>query len=152
MNCNNCRGEVDVNATYCPHCGTKIQNNDVNYGELTSSVPKASGSKKVWDIFALVGFGIGIGSLGGFALGLLLGFGNPFSGFSINILGCTAGVYGIVFSALGKKSIVNRSKARLGLVMSIIGTIIGFIIAVVWVVVDPYAFSDYISYYVRFII
>ena len=65
-----------------------------------------------WKAFAIAGFASGI-----VALAL----------FFIPYLGIGIGINGIVLSALGKRSVINRGKATAGLVMSIIATVISFI-------------------------
>ncbi len=70
----------------------------------------------VWKVFAILGLIFGI-------IGLALCW-VP----AVNIFTTALAIFGIVFSAMGKKS--RSGAATAGLVLSIIGTVLGFILAV----------------------
>ncbi len=69
-----------------------------------------------WKVFAIIGFVVGIVSL--------VFFWCPFECFYI-------APFGIVFSALGKKSPSRLGKAKTGLILSIIAAIVNFIFTIV---------------------
>lgn len=101
MKCPFCNEEVHDNINYCIYCGNKV----INIKE--KHVPKC------FDIFAILGFWIGIVTL---SLSLFFGVGLFFAD------------KGIVFSALGKKSIKHNKKANAGLVTSIISIVVNYIL------------------------
>ena len=110
MKCNVCGLENVEEAKFCAGCGAKLLE------EVTPEVVKQQEEPhvpKCFDIFAKLGFGLGLGGL----------IGCIFIG-----LGYIVAAPGIVFSILGKRSIKFRDKANKGLVLSIIGTVVGFII------------------------
>ena len=117
MKCNVCGKENIDEAKYCSGCGNEL------VAEVTGEVveePQTPHVPKCFDVFAKLGFGLGLGGLIGC---LLIG------------LGYIAAIPGIVFSALGKRSIEYHGKARAGLVLSIIGTILGLVIYFVFFIV-----------------
>ena len=74
-------------------------------------------------LFGKIGFGLGIATI---AMCLLPIF---------SIISLETGVAGIVFSCLGKKDPSLAKKTKLGFVLSLVGTIVGFIMFIVWEVV-----------------
>lgn len=106
MKCSNCNIEFDDDLKYCCHCGRELKQ------EITVA--------KCFDVFAKLGFSLGIVSL---CLFLCFGIGILFAD------------HAIVFSALGKKSIENRKRANAGLIISIISFVINLIIFIMFVVV-----------------
>ena len=110
---------------YCKHCGAKISDDSLfclNCGEPQGDIKKEEviivdkpTENKAWGIFARMGYWFGVGSL---IACLFFGIGG------------ITGIYGIVFSALGKRSKIYREKADYGLVLNIIATIIGWILLV----------------------
>lgn len=114
MKCNVCGLENAEEAKFCAGCGAKLLE------EVTPEVVKQQEEPhvpKCFDIFAKLGFGLGLGGL----------IGCIFIG-----LGYIVAAPGIVFSILGKRSIKCRDKANKGLVLSIIGTVVGFIIYILF--------------------
>lgn len=101
MKCSNCNNEVYENLNYCTKCGNKINN------EQEKKIPRC------FDVFAKLGFGIGLASL---ISCIFFGFGIFFA------------EHGIVFSALGKKSIKRKKMANVGLTISIISLILNVVI------------------------
>ena len=110
MKCNVCGKENIDEAKYCSGCGNELIEDVV--GEVVGE-PETPHVPKCFDVFAKLGFGLGLGGLLGC---LLIG------------LGYVVAIPGIVFSALGRRSITYHDKAKKGLVLSIIGTVLGIII------------------------
>ena len=106
MQCDYCGARVDATATRCPDCGELIKKDEVEI--------KKEKHQKVWDVFAKLGFILGIIS---FALSFL-----SFLGYAVSL-----GVVPIVFSALGFKSLKNKDKAKRGLGFSIASLAITFV-------------------------
>lgn len=97
--CRECGKETNAKEVYCNHCGAKA--ND----------PNALTNEKV-EQKATVGFILGLCSLIAWII--------PLIGYPVTIVG-------IVFSAGGRKAINNRIKARVGLILSILGLIASLI-------------------------
>lgn len=133
MFCRRCGNKLNDGDLFCSKCGSKVEN-DVEevvfpepvvdvveettpvVEETTTVVEEATNEPKEprgpWKAFAIVGFVHGI-----VALACIL---FPFFSFALSI-------DGIVFSALGKKSIAQREKADKGLSMNIASCIINYI-------------------------
>lgn len=77
-----------------------------------------------WKVFAKVSKILGIVSL---------------STCWICIVGCSIGVYGIIFGVLGKKSASNKALAKKGLKLSIIGTIVGYVLTLIFFFIVAFA-------------
>lgn len=116
MKCKVCGLENLEEAKFCSGCGEALVEEPV---EVVEEVAKPH-VPKCFDVFAKLGFGLG---LGGLIASILCG------------IGMAATIPGIVFSILGKRSIDYRAKANKGLVLSIIGTVASFIIYIVTIVV-----------------
>ena len=110
MKCNVCGKENAEVAIFCVGCGNELVEEEV--AEVFEE-PQKPHVPKCYDVFAKLGFGLGLGGLIGC---LFIG------------LGYIVAIPGIVFSALGKKSINYHAKAKTGLVLSILGTVLGIII------------------------
>ena len=70
-----------------------------------------------WKAFAIAGFASGIVSLGL---------------FFIPIWAIAMGIPGLVLSILGKKSVVQRSKANIGMGLCIAGIAVGFVCTIIF--------------------
>ncbi len=92
MICEKCNSVIDDDSKYCPSCGNKI-----------------GSESKVYDVFANVGYGVGIGT-----------FIASFFTSSFLYLGIAA----LVFSCLGKKSEKNYKNAEKGFKFALAGLII----------------------------
>lgn len=141
MFCRRCGNKLNDGDLFCSKCGSKVGNNIeevvfpepvvdvveettpvveetvIDVEEETASVveevsTEAKEPRGPWKAFAIVGFVHGI-----VALACIL---FPFFSFALSI-------DGIVFSALGKKSIAKREKADKGLSMNITACIINYI-------------------------
>lgn len=99
MKCSNCNVEFVEDDKYCSYCGKELVEE--------KNVPKC------FNIFAKLGFILGLVSLG-----LISFYG----------LGIFFADHAIVFSALGKKSKNHRKMAKAGLTISIISLILNVII------------------------
>ncbi len=113
MYCHQCGKEIIEDSTFCQFCGAKLnpQKQEVvvqeNY-KSSSSIEKVE--EGPWRLMAAFGLALGIFSICSF--------------FTI-VFPVLCGIPGIVLSALGKRSEINNSKATVGLVLSILGTILG---------------------------
>lgn len=129
MYCRKCGNELRENAVFCDSCGAKVEvveetvvkepevvEEVATVVEDTPVVNKTQEPRGPWKAFATVGHILGIVSL-------------SFVWFPYFVC-CSIGVYGIVFSALGKKSIKNNQKAQKGLVMSIVATTVNFVLTI----------------------
>lgn len=108
--CLNCGAKLSKEAQFCGNCGSNQSNGSQ---PVYSSEPQKPA--KVWEVFGLIGMILGIVSL---ACSVT---------FILSSVGLTVGPAGIVFSCLGKKGQENYGKAKVGFILSLIGTILGFI-------------------------
>lgn len=113
MYCKNCGAELKEGAMFCVECGESVEITDKSL-EVVEEKPKGP---KVWDVFSKVGY---IGGLVCFICSFI-----PF----IDLVAVSFGIYFIVFSALGKKTLDEelKKKASKGLIFSILAVIIGFV-------------------------
>ena len=130
MYCSHCGRAIRGDALFCPFCGTKtvfneqkekqvaleqeqsvelLEQENHNYQQTTRRGP--------WAGFAKAGMILGIVSI---------------STFFICFPSLICGIPGIVLSALGKKSAENRGKASSGLVLSIVGFVLGYIMYIIY--------------------
>lgn len=139
MKCKYCGSEVEEGVKFCPSCGANLQEEEkaaevaevVEEASATEAeVPAEAPKEKVTIakmIFAIIGFASGLTSL-------ICCF-IPFTGIFI-------GIFGIVFSACGKKTNKCRGLAVAGLIISIIATVISAIITLVVIIGIIAASSD----------
>ena len=106
MKCSNCNKEFEKEYVFCPHCGERLINNVI---DIVDEEVKEEVERGPWRGFAKVGY-----ILGNVALPT----------FWIISLGLVVGVFGIVFSALGKKSKVRKAMADTGFKRSLTATIL----------------------------
>lgn len=116
MKCSICGNEVTNDVVFCPICGSKIEK-DIIEEVSTAEKPR---NAKVWDVFAKLGWGLGLA-------GLICSW--------IYTLGLSLAVPALVFSILGKKSFKFANKARGGMIMSIIAIAVNFVATIIWVVI-----------------
>ena len=117
--CGNCGKELNEGQKFCPECGKEVGVESIVETVEVDQKPVP----KVFTIFGKIGFGLGIATI---AMCLLPIF---------SIISLETGVAGIVFSCLGKKDPSLAKKTKLGFVLSLVGTIVGFIMFIVWEVV-----------------
>ncbi len=116
--CPKCGFELEGDEVFCPNCGEVLANEILNKEkELVNLKPS-----KAWNVFAKLGFGLGLA-------GLIT---------SIIFIGIELTVPAIVFSALGMKSYEFKGKAKAGLVMSIIGTVLSIVVIYVFYFIIGY--------------
>lgn len=116
--CQNCGNEVRDDEKFCPACGASLNENETNIEiQNENSVPKC------FTIFGKIGYILGIITI---SICLI-----P----ALNILTFEVGPVGIVFSCLGKKDSTLASKTKIGLILSIIGTVLVFIMYIINAVV-----------------
>ena len=106
MKCSNCNKEFEKEYVFCPHCGERLINNVI---DIVGEDVKEEVERGPWRGFAKVGY-----ILGNVALPT----------FWIISLGLVVGIFGIVFSALGKKSKVRKAMADTGFKRSLTATIL----------------------------
>ena len=124
MYCRRCGNELKENAVFCDQCGYKVVEEEVIEEVIDISNVTVSNETKEpkgpWKAFAIVGYVLGIVDL------ILMLY--PFYSMIMS-------VYGIVLSALGKKSVSKRKYARRGLTMNIIACSVNFVATVALYVV-----------------
>ena len=123
MVCKFCGQEIEDGSKFCPICGEKLEEEVVVEAapvvEEAAPVVEENNTNVVvkergpWKIFAILGYVFGIISICGCVI----------PGFGISF-----GVYGIVFAALGKKSLSANVKAKKGLTLSIVATVINVVV------------------------
>ena len=124
MFCRKCGKELRENAVFCDQCGEKVEvveeaivvENEV-IDVTTQPVEEQQVERGPWKAFAKVGHILGIVSLATMWI--------PF------LVCCATGFYGIVFSALGKKSTENKPMADKALKRNIAASIVSFVLTVV---------------------
>ena len=109
MNCIKCGMEINSEMVYCPHCGYKLRSNVIDIQEEVIEEVKENGP---WKNFAMTGHVLGIISLCLFW----------FAGVGVYI-----GVFGIIFSSLGKKSKIRHEMACNGFKRSLLATILALV-------------------------
>ena len=132
MYCKNCGNELESNAKFCSKCGQKIES-VVNEEPVVVCVNENPSKEErgPWKNFAKIGNVFGIITF-------------VFCFFPIlNFVSLCLGQFGIVFSALGKKSTNHRGKANVGLVFSIIGFALGIILYYIYLIVLELSLYDY---------
>lgn len=124
MKCINCNAELLDNTSFCPYCGTKSEFQQEQKVEVINEAKKEEVETEAscWEDFAKISNTLGIVAI---------------SIFWIPILGLFAilpGVPGIVFGALGKRSKKDGVSdiAQSGFTMSLVGTILSFVLFFVW--------------------
>lgn len=124
MKCKNCNAELLDNTAFCPYCGTKSEYQQEQKVEVINETKKEEVETEAscWENFANISNTLGIVAI---------------SIFWIPILGLFAilpGVPGIVFGALGKRSKKDGVSdiAQSGFTMSLVGTILSFVLFFVW--------------------
>ena len=118
--CITCGSTLDENGN-CPKCsGAPVKEQPIV--EAPSQEQEEKEPPKVWEIFAKIGFIIGIVTIAS-SVTLIL-----------SALAFSIGPVGIVLSALAKKCKYNIKKAKIGFTLSLIGTIVGFILYIVLLV------------------
>lgn len=96
--CSNCGAELNEEQVVCLKCGVSVKSNTII--NKTNNTSNASSDKQ-----GLVGFILGLVSIVAWFI--------PLFGYPVTICG-------IIFSAKGLKSVTNKSKATVGLILSIV--------------------------------
>lgn len=108
--CTNCGNEVDENADVCVKCGTMLKKNNNNNNVVVSTDKNANT---------------------GFILGLV-----SIIAWFIPLFGYPVTICGIVYSSKGLKSQTFKTKATIGLVLSIIFLIVTLINSILGVMMN----------------
>lgn len=128
MFCTKCGKELENDAVFCPNCGAKVAELEIEEPVIESSENKKPA--KCWSVFAKVSKILGIVAIATCWL--------PF------LIGLEAGVSGIVFAILGKHAIDEEaiSNRKRGLTMSIVGSIISYVVFLVFILVMVLVYND----------
>jgi hypothetical protein len=120
------------------------------YGQPYYGAPLPKRENKGATVCAIIGMVLGIITLVFTFLTMVGGAVDPFAGYALGIVGIEFALPGIILSSIGKKSYSNRGKAIFGLIVSIIGIVLMFILAVAFMVTameEGYDISDIYGYY-----
>lgn len=117
MKCSVCNIEFNDDSKYCCYCGNELE--------------KEKKAPKCFDVFALIGFIMGLVSL---IMVFCFGFGIFFAD------------HAIVFSALGKKAYKYRKMANAGLTISIISFILNLIVFAIYVIIICIVVIEFLAY------
>jgi hypothetical protein len=120
------------------------------YGQPYYGAPLPRRENKGATVCAIIGMVLGIITLVFTFLTIVGGAADPFAGYALGIVGIEFALPGIILSSIGKKSYSNRGKAIFGLIVSIIGIVLMFILAVAFMVTameEGYDISDIYGYY-----
>ena len=126
--CKEC-GKVNPDGTkFCGGCGTPLEQPEVVVQAqpvVEPTTQNVKGEAKCWRIFAKVGFILGIITI---AIAPT---------FIFSVFALVTGQPGLVFSILGMrtKDVSAHKKAKVGMILSIIGLVIGFIMYVILVAI-----------------
>ena len=105
MKCSKCNKEFEQEYVFCPHCGERLINNVI---DIVDEEVKEE-ERGPWKRFAKVGYILGNISI-------------PI--FWFISLGTLVGMFGIIFSALGKRSKIRKEMADTGFKRSLTATIL----------------------------
>ena len=141
MFCKYCGKELPDDAKFCPNCGARLEDevipNEVTFVETSPEQPtETPKSTKVWDVFAKIGLTLGI-----INMSMCLLFAIGFNNVTLQSLSYIAtftescGIPGIIFSALGKKSLFHRSKGVAGMILSIISVIVEILLMLIYLII-----------------
>ena len=120
------------------------------YGQPYYGAPLPKRENKGATVCAIIGMVLGIITLVFTFLTIVGGAADPFAGYALGIVGIEFALPGIILSSIGKKSYSNRGKAIFGLIVSIIGIVLMFILAVAFMVIameEGYDINGMYDYY-----
>ena len=124
MYCKKCGKELADDARFCPSCGEEQTPTTFEDPFTATVIPEVEEKKplRVWSIFARVGKILGIVAAATSVI--------PF------LIGLQVGIFGIVFSCLGRKALTEEAyrSCKLGLILSIVGTVVSLISYVILIV------------------
>ncbi len=115
--CKEC-GKVNPDGTkFCVECGAPLEVVAQAQPVVEPTTQEAKGEAKCWKVFAKVGFILGIITIASSVT------------FIFSVFALVIGEPGLVFSILGMrtKDAGSHTKAKVGMILSIIGLVIGFI-------------------------
>lgn len=134
--CLNCGAEF-VNDNFCPYCGTRLNNDSVGQVlDNQSNDDQVIKPNKTWDVFANLGLILGIVGIIANFLAIIIAANPDLLDIAVSFLSIgEMAIPGLVFSILGKKSLLKSGKAKVGIALNIIGIILSVIAVIVYVVV-----------------
>ena len=120
------------------------------YGQPYYGAPLPKRENKGATVCAIIGMVLGIITLVFTFLTIVGGTADPFAGYVLGAFGIEFALPGIILSSIGKKSYSSRGKAIFGLIVSIIGIVLMFILAVAFMVIameEGYDIGGIYDYY-----
>ena len=152
--CKGCGTELLEGTVFCPYCGAQVEKDEAKNVEFVDVVETSNNQyeytdtdapkqeSKVFGVFATIGMILGFVTLF-FLLITLLSAEDPEGAWLIACFGFEFGIPGFVFSIIGKRSKNHRGKATFGFIANLVGMILLFILAVVFLTMAMIAEGGY---------
>lgn len=146
--CKGCGVELLDGTVFCPYCGTQVEKDEAKNVEVVETqndfvdVDAPKQESKAFTVFATLGMIFGFVTLF-FLLITLLSAEDPEGAWLIACFGFEFGIPGFVFSIIGKRSKNHRGKATFGFIANLVGMILLFILAVVFLTMAMLAEGGY---------
>ncbi|MBE6130393.1 MAG: zinc-ribbon domain-containing protein [Erysipelotrichaceae bacterium] len=152
--CKGCGTELLDGTVFCPYCGAQVEKDESKNVEFVDVVETSNNQyeytdadapkqeSKAFGVFATIGMILGFVTLFFVMITLLCGSA-PEDAWSVACVGFEFAIPGFVFSIIGKKSKNHRGKATFGFVANLVGMILLFILAVVFLVIAMLSDSGY---------
>ncbi|MBQ4570420.1 MAG: zinc ribbon domain-containing protein [Bacilli bacterium] len=146
--CKGCGVELLDGTVFCPYCGAQVEKDEAKNVEVVETqndfvdVDAPKQESKAFSVFATLGMVFGFVTLF-FLLITLLSAEDPEGAWLIACFGFEFGIPGFVFSIIGKRSKNHRGKATFGFIANLVGMILLFILAVVFLTMAMIAEGGY---------
>ena len=146
--CKGCGVELLDGTVFCPYCGAQVEKDEAKNVEVVETqndfvdVDAPKQESKAFSVFATLGMVLGFVTLF-FLLITLLSAEDPEGAWLIACFGFEFGIPGFVFSIIGKRSKNHRGKATFGFIANLVGMILLFILAVVFLTMAMIAEGGY---------
>lgn len=146
--CKGCGVELLDGTVFCPYCGAQVEKDEAKNVEVVETqndfvdVDAPKQESKAFTVFATLGMIFGFVTLF-FLLITLLSAEDPEGAWLIACFGFEFGIPGFVFSIIGKRSKNHRGKATFGFIANLVGMILLFILAVVFLTMAMLAEGGY---------